>query len=79
MASRGTGKRVFRGRFVRDAAQKSVDVPRRFLAMADRDGDGALGAGHIASRENARPAGHHVRPDFHDAIFDNNAGRAAQQ
>jgi hypothetical protein len=47
--------------------------------MADRDGDGALGAGHIASRENARPAGHHVRPDFHDAIFDNNAGRAAQQ
>ena len=61
-------------------AQPAVDVPRRQLAVADRDGDGALARHHVAAGEDAGRAGHHVGPDDHRAVgFHVDARHAAQE
>ena len=62
------------------AAQPGVDVARRLLAVADADGDGALGRHHVAAGEDALVAGHHPRVDLdHDAVLDLEARHAVEQ
>src|SRR6266540_4449816 len=52
---------ALRGRLKALAAQPAVDVPRGLLAVADSDGDRALGGHHVAAREDALVPGRHVR------------------
>ena len=61
------------------AAQPRVDVARGLLAVADADGDGALGGHHVATGEDALVAGHHALVDLHDAVLDLEAGHAVEQ
>jgi hypothetical protein len=57
------------------AAQPGVDVARRLLAVADRDGHVALGRHHVAAGEEAGATGHHRRRiDADDAVVDLEAG-----
>src|SRR3974377_401448 len=49
-------------------AQPGIDMPRRLLAMADRDRDRALARHHVAAGKYAWIAGHHVGRDDYGTI-----------
>ena len=56
-----------------------VDAARRALAVAHRDGRGAIGWHGVATREHATLTRHHRRDDLDDAVGDDDVGSLGQQ
>src|SRR4051794_961169 len=73
------GNLVLLRRRIGDAAQPGVDVARRLFAVTDTDRDGALGRHHVAAREYAGMAGHHVGPDLDHTVLHRQPGHALKQ
>ncbi|EXI73934.1 MAG: hypothetical protein AW07_02072 [Candidatus Accumulibacter sp. SK-11] len=61
------------------AAQPGIDVARGLFAMADADRDVAFRRHHVATREDARMAGHHVGCHLHDSVAHLQAGNALEK
>jgi len=50
--------------------QPCIDVARRLFSVTHRNGDGALGWNHVATREDSGMSGHHIGADLYRAVLD---------